>query len=309
VGFRQEYFQVQEKYHAIDRNRRGRALLARSVDGGETWRIETPPFDTDAAPADCPGGIDFTAPGFAMALRSGEKDDSPSHFFYSLDRCRTWKGPFKLPLFGQKGIAARTDYLVNGTRDCMAFLTAAKPDGKEGRVIAVRTRDGGKSWRFVAYIGTREPKLYSIMPSTVRLSGKRIVTTVRRNEGVCWIDAFLSTDNGRTWGFLSRPAPDTGWGNPPALLRLRDGRLCLAYGYRTAGYRIRGSQIRARLSADEGATWGPELVLRADGGDWDIGYPRMVERPDGKLVTVYYFNDDSAAERYIEAAIWDPGAR
>jgi len=95
--------------------------------------------------------------------------------------------------------------------------------------------------------------------------------------------------------------------NPPAMIRLKDGRLGLAYGYRTAGYGIRGSEIRARLSDDDGSTWGREIVLRNGGGNWDIGYPRMVQTPDGKLVTIYYFNDDTASERYIEAAIWDPG--
>ena len=31
-----------------------------------------------------------------------------------------------------------------------------------------------------------------------------------------------------------------------------------------------------------------------------------VQRPDGKIVTVYYYNDRSAVERYIAATIWDP---
>ena len=47
-------------------------------------------------------------------------------------------------------------------------------------------------------------------------------------------------------------------------------------------------------------------MLREDGGDHDIGYPRTVERPDGKLVTVYYSNDQPNGERYIAATIWQP---
>ena len=309
VGFRSGYFKAQETDHAFDRSRGETSLLARSLDGGNTWKTETPPLDSKAEPADIREPVDFTHPDFAMTFRfdSETGPGAPSRFFYSTDRGHNWKGPFKLPLFGQKGIDARTDYLVNGKHDCMIFLTARKPDGKEGRVFCARTRDGGKTWRFVAYIGEREPKLYSIMPSTVRLSGNRILTTIRRNEGVCWIDAFLSSDNGKTWGFLSRPAPDTGWGSPPAMVRLKEGGLVLAYGYRTTGYGIRGSEIRARASSDDGATWGREMVLRGGGGNWDIGYPRMVQRPDGALVTIYYFNDDAARERYIEAAIWYPG--
>jgi hypothetical protein len=30
-----------------------------------------------------------------------------------------------------------------------------------------------------------------------------------------------------------------------------------------------------------------------------------VERADGKIVTVYYFNDQKEGERYIAATIWD----
>gem|GEM_PF-4111678 len=40
---------------------------------------------------------------------------------------------------------------------------------------------------------------------------------------------------------------------------------------------------------------------------WDLGYPRTVQRPDGKIVTMYYFNDASSKERYIAATIWRPG--
>jgi hypothetical protein len=40
-----------------------------------------------------------------------------------------------------------------------------------------------------------------------------------------------------------------------------------------------------------------------------LGYPRSIVRPDGQIVTVYYFNDGVHNERFLEAAIWDPGAR
>jgi hypothetical protein len=32
-----------------------------------------------------------------------------------------------------------------------------------------------------------------------------------------------------------------------------------------------------------------------------------VQRSDGKILTVYYFNDHPDTERYIGATIWDPG--
>ena len=51
-----------------------------------------------------------------------------------------------------------------------------------------------------------------------------------------------------------------------------------------------------------------ERILRDDARDWDLGYPRSVQRKDGKIVTVYYYNDAGQPERYIAATIWEPGA-
>jgi hypothetical protein len=73
------------------------------------------------------------------------------------------------------------------------------------------------------------------------------------------------------------------------------------FGRRTPPY-----GIRARISTDQGQSWGPEIVLRQDGGSWDLGYSRSVQRPDGKIVSVYYFNDAPDHERFIAATIWNP---
>jgi hypothetical protein len=321
VGFSAGYYKdLGPGIHAIDRHKPEHHLLARSLDGGHTWSLEdpsqqgvligtrgmrhgtVPPGAIEKEPSDCSGGIDFTHPDFAMTLRMSDVDGGVSRFYYSTDRAHTWKGPFKLPLCGQSGIAARTDYLVNGKHDCMVFVTASKRNGREGRPVCLETSDGGRSWRFVSAIGP-EPAGYAIMPSTVRLSPTDILTTIRcREKDDAWIDAYVSHDNGRSWQDLNRPAPDLGEGNPPALLRLRDGRLALIYGVRKPPFRM-----EARLSSDDGKAWSKPFVLRSDGASRDLGYPRAVERADGKIVAVYYFHDNSRVERTIQATIWDPG--
>ncbi len=100
--------------------------------------------------------------------------------------------------------------------------------------------------------------------------------------------------------------PNTGAhnGNPPFLVKLKDGRLAITYGFRSEPY-----GIRARLSSDEGKSWSDEMTLRSGGGTWDLGYTRTVQRPDGKLVTVYYFNDHKDTERFIGATIWEAPAK
>lgn len=294
--------------HARDPEGRQEEFQARSRDGGETWNVEKPrdlvrPENGGRQPAECPGDIDFTFPDVALMFRASG-DVRSSRFYHSTDRCRTWQGPWNLPLFGQPRIMARTDYLIDSQHEITVFLTAAKRDGREGHVFAARTTDGARSWNFLSWIGP-EPNGFSIMPSSVRLSKTRILTTIRRKEGPDhWIDAWVTDDNAATWRFLNRPVPTIGGsvGNPPSLLALRDGRLALIYGYRSAPY-----GIRARLSNDKGLTRSSEIVLRNDGGCWDLGYPRTVQRRDGKLVTAYYFNDHPDRERYVAATVWDPG--
>ena len=308
VGFSLAYFKNVERGHAVDPDKPSVLRFARSLDGGETWKVETPSFLTadgkEREPTDSPGGFDFAHPDSAVAFRMVSSRTGYSRFYYSSDRGKNWQGPYKIPTFDRTGIAARTDYIVNGRNDLMAFITAHKVNGREGRVFAVRTTDGGKTWNFVSWIGP-EPNGFSIMPSSVRLSESRILTTLRRKEGEQhWIDAWVTDDNGATWRFLNRPAASTGGsvGNPPSLTKLKDGRLSLVYGYRAAPF-----GVRARLSGDNGLTWSEETVLRSDAGCWDLGYVRSVQRPDGKIVAVYYYNDAPDRERYIAATIWDPG--
>jgi hypothetical protein len=320
VGFSAAYFQwMGPDRHPYDRSRPEEPYLGRTLDGGETWRIEpatalVPPEGMYTASG--PGGkagdlaepIDFTNPGFCMALRMTEGQKGRSWFFYSYDRGKTWKGPVNFPMLGQTSIMARTDYIVNGKRDAMVFLTAAKAGGGEGRPFLARTTDGGLSWKFVAWIAPDPGAGFSIMPSSVRLSKTEIVTTVRHEDslrkGPNWIDAYVTRDNGESWQYLSRPVPDTGdkSGNPPSLIRLHDGRLAITYGHRSPPF-----EIRARLSGDGGKTWSPDIVLRKDAGAWDIGYTRTVQRPDGKIVTAYYWATAPQKERTIEVTIWDPG--
>lgn len=329
VGFTLGYYKADGGFHARDRNRPFVTMQAHSLDGGQTWQVRkmdccTPgnrglsadehmrsdlgvgralELGMENAPVDCPGGINFTHPNFAlMCARSGLRAGARSWFYISYDRCHTWQGPFCLPMFGQRGVAARTDYLISDAHTCTLFLTATKPDGDEGRTFCARTTDGGRTFAFLSWIGP-QPKGFAIMPASVRLSKSRILVALRCREGERnWIDLYGSDDDGMTWDYMGTPVVNTGrGGNPPAMIKLRDGRLCLVYGYRNAPY-----SIRARLSSDDGATWGEEIILRDDGGNHDLGYPRAVQRADSGVVAVYYWNDRPEGERYIAATLWMP---
>lgn len=299
-----------------------RDTLARSLDGGETWTIEPGPAVSNVEPtharADtdngCPGTIDVTGPGFALAFRGAT-------FYLSDDRGRHWQGPWRFPDVDGQRIQGRTDYLVEDSRSLLAMLTVTKQNGLEGRVGAFRTRDGGRTWQRISWVGP-EPEGFAIMPATVRLSDARLLCVTRCREGIHrwlsrevsedrnWLEAWYSDDNASSWRNVSVPVSDTGWGgNPAALVTLADGRLCMAYAWR--GHRSEEpSRICVRYSTDEGETWGEEIMVRGhDGANFDVGYPRMIQRPDGKLVLVYYYNHglrETPSMRYIAASVFAP---
>jgi hypothetical protein len=306
------------------------SLFARSLDGGQTWNREDAhaqgitasghdhslhqgqPLRTLTEP------IDFTHPDFAMMVHRQDMHKGDGFFYYTYDRGKSWQGAFKLPLLDTEGLMPRTDYIIDGPREATLFLTVTKSNGREGRVAPFRTKDGGLTWERIAWIG-EEPEGkndFAIMPSTVRLGPAKLLTVIRQRVvgvhqkgGSGWLTSFLSEDNGITWQQIEDPVTNN-INSPSALIQLPDGRLVLAYIHRRR--EGDGSTVCIKISSDEGKTWGPEIALREkEGANSDSGYPRIVRRPDGKLVITYYWNNamnpDLPPYRYIAATIWDPG--
>ena len=76
------------------------------------------------------------------------------------------------------------------------------------------------------------------------------------------------------------------------------------------GYRFEGPGVRARvMSADCGVLEdSEEIVLRADGATWDLGYPDAALLTDGRILVVYYTNTrsdapDISAPKFIEGCL------
>jgi len=308
VAFLRGYYKHSPTSHNVDWSKPSDRCQARSLDGGETWSLEETSKKREKKNQPEPGEINFAHPDLAMLVGGGS-------FSISYDRGRTWEGGYKFEGI-ELGMTSRHAYMVEGKKKCLFWLSAAMPrvtgSNHNDRSFMARTTDGGKTFEFVSWLTDEKSiKIRSVMPSVARTSPSRLVATTRRKikdrftrKNYNWIEASVSTDNGASWQYLSKVAnTDRGEenGSPPALVRLEDGRLVVAYGYRSYPY-----GIRAKISEDGGNSWSDEIILRDDGGTWDLGYPRMMVRPDGKLVTIYYFNTEEHPGSHIVATIWDP---
>jgi hypothetical protein len=260
--------------------------------------------------------MDFTHEGFALrvfATGYHGNDDPNGGFYYSYDRGATWSGPYALgdlndrePLKGMI-LSPRTDYIVLGQGACFVFVSAkASQDGNE-RIGLIGTEDGGKSFEFVAWVTPEPDGVRAIMSQTVQLTDLKLVLTYRkifRGDREATIEAYVSEDRGVTWRHLSTIKTMKRSSNPPATVQLKDGRLVCIYGDRYV------KEIRGRYSTDDGETWGKEFVIREDfaslDDDPDLGYTRLVQRPDGKLVAMYYWATADHPQQHIAASIWTP---
>ncbi len=324
VGFTMGAFASPESLHQTVNAGPFVSWLARSRDGGESWETTAPtPYAGQAGtPIGVPGGFDFSAPGFVLRVEgNGYHGNSGARWFVSQDRGATWRGPFGFgdllehPELEGMEFTARTGYLVNGPLDLFLFLSARRPftgDSLQVRLtdksFLARTTDGGKTFAFVSWVAGKDDAYRAVMPAPLRLSETELVVALRRKSVEHnWIDVYGSADNGQSWAFVSKVGHTEDGndfnGNPPAMVLTQDGRLCCVYGNRSR------RQIIGRMSADNGATWGPEHVLRDDfdsvNGQPDLGYPRLFSRPDGKLVAVYFWCTPERPQTHIEATIFD----
>ncbi len=323
VGFT-EGDHLDKESHTFDRES-SYAMFARSLDGGETWSVEDAfasgitesTFEHNLgsksqSARELNTSIDFSHPDLALTFRMCNLRDGPSSFYYSYDRGKTWEGAFRLSVdFPDKkpaGIVTRTDYIVESKNEVTAFLTVSFREGdKDWREVAcVRTTDGGKTWNHISWIGPAG--IGSIMPSSVRLDPSSILTMFRITKPPRMV-SFSSNNNGLSWQQLDDPVMVDRTGNPPALLKLDDGRLCLVYGLRNEETRPEGIGMYVVFSSDNGQSWTEPTLLRGqDGAVWDIGYPRAVQLPNGNVVAVYYYNNADSGDkyRYIAATIFNP---
>lgn len=240
----------------------------------------------------------------------------------SCDGGYTWRRPILAPKVGLPSLSGHASALVRPDGVSLIFMTAVSEDGWKRRPVVYASADQGANWTFMSMmtpaiddgaadsdrkVGLRFGAHRYFYPRGIMLPDGRILASIRCQRdptSVLWTEIFKSDDGGRTWAFLSRV---NDWGAPGDLVCMKDGRIVCVYGYRMPPF-----GIRARISEDGGRTWGRELILRDDGGSWDLGYPRVTEHEPGKILAIYYMNrrDDpiqmNGGVRHIAQTIFKP---
>ena len=231
-----------------------------------------------------------------------------SYTITSTDNGKTWSQPSfidskDMPYSELEGPTDAPIELPDGS--IVMGLIGQKPEGDLNGVSAVmvRSTDKGKTWKFLSTIaGDAEGKQGGFMePGIVRTKTGRIVAGLRNHGPDQAIYTTYSDDDGKTWVSVQKTAMV---GHPVDLIQLSDGRIMASYGIRTPHAKPQG--VRACFSSDNGETWDikTEVQIRKDFINWDVGYPESVELPDGRVLTVYYYNLFN--KFFLGGTVWKP---
>jgi len=320
VGFTRGEYQLQQG-HNIARLAQANGL-ARSTDGGATWTVSYPETLITNEPElkQLKKPLNFKKKNLVVRITGRGyhgNEERRGALYYSYDKGATWNGPYAInglmnhPELQGLDFTGRTDFIVRSKKEALFFMSAREPNrGMVDRLFCAETKDGGRTFRFATWVVPPSDPYRGVMSSSLAIDRNHFVSSVRRRclqatPDSCWIDLYQSANGGADWKHLSFVG-FTGIenGNPPALLRMKDGRLCCIYANRTKKAMI------ARFSSDNGKTWGEEIIIRNDYapdvyGDADLGYPRAIQRSDGKILAVYYFATAENKECFIAASVFD----
>lgn len=211
----------------------------------------------------------------------------------STDHGQTWHHRVRGPDAVHGGIV-----LDNGT-----WLTAAYREEKGNVAIFTAPASTGPWGKSIVIETPLTDTLRFGEPHVAQLPSGRIVVVIRATS-IPYDDSgdhlqfwvATSDNHGRTW---SKPFSSGRWGFPVHVTVLRDGRLIATYGYRRFPY-----GQRASLSRD-GVNWQefPEIIIRADAPNRDLGYPASIEITPGEILTVYYQETGDPADTHSRPTI------
>jgi sialidase-1 len=155
----------------------------------------------------------------------------------------------------------------------------------------VKSYDGGKCWKDLAFIGENAEVYVDAETDVVPLKDGKLLAALRSSK----LDMHyaISVDSGKTWG----PVRSFGFeGHCPYFLRHSSGVILLAH-------RLPATSLH--WTADEGKTWHGPVRIDTVGG----AYPSLVELPDRLVYCVYYEEGKGSSIRGVRLRVVSDGVQ
>lgn len=226
-------------------------------------------------------------------FKAGEATFLGGYIVRSTDGAKTWKGPIYPP-----HIAPEINFSALGN-PIPAYNRGAMYEAKDGRIlwiVAATDREGpgktsnhllvskdkGLTWTYEAPVAVDQEASFNEASVYETPKGDIVgfLRTAKMDDQAC---IARSTDGGKTFKWEKMGFQ----GHPVQALRLPDNRVLISYGYRHKPLGIRARILNAECTDFATA---PELILRTDGGNGDLGYPWAVQLDKNRVLVSYYFN-------------------
>ncbi|HWC00827.1 MAG TPA: sialidase family protein [Bryobacteraceae bacterium] len=148
----------------------------------------------------------------------------------------------------------------------------------EGDVV--RLRDGSLLLAYSEYIGSNSSDF-----ANARISAK-----TSRDGGHTWSEPFVLMANTGKMNVTS-----------PSLLRLRSGKLALAYAIKNS---TADNRVFFRVSGDEGKTWSEPVRITRSERYWGINNARLIQLRSGRLLAPLWGVDDWNKSHHTMATVF-----
>ena len=210
------------------------------------------------------------------------------------DGGRTWSARSRVPVNAPHGAVVLDDGRL--------FYAGREVFQGSERCAVVTSADDGRTWSDLTIlpVGDGHDAAQYHELHAVHADNGDIIVQIRNHNEDCKFETLQleSTDGGASW---TRPHSIGVWGYPSHLMKLRDGRLLMTYGYRNKPI---GNQ--ARLSSDHGRSWSEPMWVSRDASNWDLGYPSSVELGDGSILSLWYecINEQAPPDVVLRIARW-----
>lgn len=226
------------------------------------------------------------------------------YLLHSVDQGKTWQGPDYPPhinpevyfnSLGRPLPAYNRGALYQGKNGRLYWMVAAHEITGRTSVHLIISDDNGKTWNYESPVAVDPKVVFDETSAYVTPKGDVVafLRTESFNDTAC---IARSTDGGKSFGKWQSMGFQ---GHPLHALRLPDNRVLVTYGYRHKPYGIRARILNAECSDFSTA---PEIILRDDSGNGDVGYSWSVMLDNKHILVVYYFNKNNGP-RYIAGTL------